>query len=317
METRLAHALVRSAAELAHDARFDIIEAVCGKSGIALDPPALPHSTNWWRTKASFPTRLDADAALTWAESAVALLDFVDTPSLIIWPAGLQYIQDAAARLAMRTKAQSMGWVKSLSWKGNALLASRSGWGGRVSLQFQCAAERMVACWRPAEIMASSVTLPVSIPTPQVFNCTPDWKPPADTTPEPSSDSLRALEGAPVVVSGGRGLGEAGFAALTSIAEKLGAALGGSLPAVDSGWIPVARQIGLSGKFVAPRVYFAVGISGTPQHLAGISISSRIIAVNKDETAPIFKVAEIGVIAEWEQLLPALTHEIETLTATV
>jgi electron transfer flavoprotein alpha subunit len=107
--------------------------------------------------------------------------------------------------------------------------------------------------------------------------------------------------------------GDEGFAQLANIADHLGAALGGSLPAVDAGWVPVARQIGQSGKFVGPRTYFAVGISGTPQHLAGVSRECRVIAVNKDALAPIFDIAEIGVVAEWQVLLPALARELAAL----
>lgn len=119
-----------------------------------------------------------------------------------------------------------------------------------------------------------------------------------------TADKMPALEGARLVVSGGRGMqGEAGFALLGRIAGQLGAALGGSLPTVDAGWVPVARQIGQSGKFVSPRIYFTVGVSGTPQHMAGVSADSRIIAVNKDPSAPIFARADVGVVAEWQDLL--------------
>ena len=87
---------------------------------------------------------------------------------------------------------------------------------------------------------------------------------------------------------------------------------GGSLPAVDAGWVPVARQIGQSGKYIAPEVYVAVGISGTPQHLAGVGLETRILAINRDAEADIFRVAEIGVVADWQEVLPRL---IEALRA--
>ena len=104
--------------------------------------------------------------------------------------------------------------------------------------------------------------------------------------------------------------GDEGFALLAQLAQRLGASLGGSLPTVDAGWVPVARQIGQSGKFVNPRAYFTVGISGTPQHLAGVSTDTRIIAVNKDPEAPIFARAEVGVVAQWQDLLPELLKEL-------
>ncbi|MNY27631.1 Electron transfer flavoprotein subunit alpha [compost metagenome] len=121
-----------------------------------------------------------------------------------------------------------------------------------------------------------------------------------------SGQRLPPLEGAKLVVSGGRGVNEQGFALLEELALGLGATLGGSLPAVDAGMVPVLRQVGVSGKFVSPQIYLAVGISGTLQHLAGVSLDSCIVAVNQDPEADIFKVASLGIVAPWETFLPAL-----------
>jgi electron transfer flavoprotein alpha subunit len=119
-----------------------------------------------------------------------------------------------------------------------------------------------------------------------------------------------------MVVSGGRGIGAPeGFDLLARIANLLGAGLGGSLPAVDAGWVPVAHQVGQSGKFVSPRVYFAVAISGTPQHLAGIAPSARIVALNNDKDAPIFQRCDVGVVGDWREILPLVMDELETSAA--
>jgi electron transfer flavoprotein alpha subunit len=104
--------------------------------------------------------------------------------------------------------------------------------------------------------------------------------------------------------------GEEGFTALQALAGSLGAAVGASLPAVDAGWAPVARQIGQSGKYVSPEVYLGVGLSGTPQHLAGIDPHTRIVAVNKDPEAAIFARARIGVTADWREFLPELARAL-------
>lgn len=109
-----------------------------------------------------------------------------------------------------------------------------------------------------------------------------------------SGQRLPPVESARIVVSGGRGVNEQGFALLEELAERLD----GSLPAVDAGMVPVVRQVGVSGKFVSPDIYLAVGISGTPQHLAGISPDTRIVAINKDPSADIFKVASVGVVGD-------------------
>ena len=117
-----------------------------------------------------------------------------------------------------------------------------------------------------------------------------------------------SLDQAQIIVSGGRGMGNAGgFSALRDLAGVLGAAVGGSRPAADLGWVPHSRLVGQTGKIVAPNLYIAVAISGAPQHMAGAGASKTIVAINKDEDAPIFKVAHIGIVDEWENVLPALS----------
>lgn len=220
--------------------------------------------------------------------------------------------EEIAGRLAARLKAVPLGKCQHFEFdSAGEMSVQRAAFGGRLNVTFECRKGPFIAAVRKPD--GATETQPPNEKTMVVHHvsCAATLRPAYAMTAEVRAEQHASLEGARLVVSGGRGMGgETGFTALYELAAQLGGAVGGSLPAIDAGWAPVARQVGQSGKYVSPDIYLAIGISGTPQHMAGIDPHTKVIAVNKDPEAGIFQAAHIGVVADWQELLPALMTEL-------
>jgi electron transfer flavoprotein alpha subunit len=128
------------------------------------------------------------------------------------------------------------------------------------------------------------------------------------------AEGMKPVDTADIIVCSGRGIKDpANLALPTQLAKLLDAAVGGSRPVVDAGWLPPAQQVGQSGRTVCPKLYFALGISGQVQHLVGMSSSDLIVAINKDPEAPIFGVADFGIVGDLFEIVPAIIEEIKKL----
>jgi electron transfer flavoprotein alpha subunit len=215
---------------------------------------------------------------------------------------------EVAPRLAERLGGTAVTHVVGVAESDGRLVWTRPVFGGKALASVVATVEPVVATVRRGAFEAASAGDAVEVAALTV--------PPADGTVEllgsEDASSGAALEEAAVIVSGGAGMGgHEGFAELEALARLLGGAVGASLAAVDNGWAPPERQVGLTGKSVSPDVYFAFGISGASQHLAGIGGAKVVVAVNTDPDAPIFRTARLGVVMDGRQLVSALIAELE------
>ena len=301
--------ILGAARKLAADSGETVTAVAFGRGASAAGQQAIAHGAD--SALVAENAELDAYANDTWTAALSAASARLDPSIVLLGQTNVG--RDLAPRFATRVgSAAAMDCIDLELWDGR-LLMTRPCFGGNAHARYTCKTDPQVATLRAK---AFEPLQPDSSRSGQVETLSLDGVSSSARTVarnQVAAEGVR-LEDAGVVVSGGRGLGGSeAFEDLRELANILGGALGSSRAAVDAGWVPVASQVGLTGKVVTPDLYIAVAISGASQHLAGITGARNVVAINKDREADIFKVARYGAVADWQAFIPAFIEECRKL----
>ncbi|MEA2570949.1 MAG: electron transfer flavoprotein alpha subunit [Acidobacteriota bacterium] len=233
-------------------------------------------------------------------------------PSVVLL-GGTSNGRDLAPRLAARLDVGVASDVDRLEWTDGKVRARRPVYSGKAFATVDIVGTPAIATTRPNAFPAVEVGGAAAEVV--EVNVTAESKAKLIDTKVPEAGELSIAE-ADIIVSGGRGLKEGqNFSYIRDLAHAIGGAVGASRATVDAGWIDHQHQVGQTGRVVSPNLYIAAGVSGAIQHLAGMSSSKHIIAINKDPEAPIFRVADLGIVGDLFTILPALTEEVKKAKA--
>jgi len=222
--------------------------------------------------------------------------------------------KDLGARVAARLKCPLATDITDISGS-DGIVVSRPVYAGKAILKLRIRWSPFVASIRPNVFPADQSGKTGSVEQLSVPDGGKDSAARTVEVKEPEHAALDVAE-ASIVVSGGRGLKDpAGFRLIEELADALGGAVGASRAVVDAGWRPHSEQVGQTGKTVSPNLYVAVGISGATQHIAGMRTAKVIVAINRDKDAPIFKIADYGLVGDLFEIVPKLTEAIKKLRA--
>lgn len=261
---------------------------------------------------ASAVHHLDVGDQLPAPIAAAALADVATTKDLVLFGMGSTE-RDVAGRLSARIGATVLSNAVDIDTSGDQVLVTNEILGGTTRVVTAASGGPVIVVTRPkafpAEPGDGGPPEVVVVTSPEVGHAGSAVVLERHVEESEGPD----LEAAAIVVGGGRGMGgpEEKWEPVTSLAGLLGGAVGATRAVVDAGWVPYSLQVGQTGKTVKPDVYIACGVSGAMQHLVGMKDSSTIIAINKDPEAPIFSVADLGVVGDVHKVMPALIAALE------
>ena len=261
--------------------------------------------------KKLYAAKLDSYSTEVFTSALQQIVDEVK-PSVVLL-GGTSNGRDLAPRLAARLGAGVASDVDRLEWTDGKVRARRPVYSGKAFATVEISGVPAIATTRPNAFPAEETGGgPAEVAE---LNVSADSKAKLIDTKAPEAGELSIAE-ADIIVSGGRGLKEGeNFSYVRDLAHAIGGAVGASRATVDAGWIDHQHQVGQTGRVVSPNLYIAAGVSGAIQHLAGMSSSKHIVAINKDPEAPIFRVADLGIVGDLFTILPALTEEVKKAQA--
>jgi electron transfer flavoprotein alpha subunit len=301
---RVCNETLTAARALADELSGEVYALVIGPPGVSVDGLGEYGAD---RVLVCADSALELYQGTRYAQIAAALAGKHESEAVVL--AATAFGKDLGPRIAAKLGCPFAGDVTSIS-AGDGIVVTRPAFSGKATFRLKIVAQRCVISIRP-----NAVT-PVAVAKGGVVEqVTPGEGDVVGATTvavkEPERMALDVAE-ASVVVAGGRGLKEPEhFRLIEELAAVLDGAVGASRAVVDAGWRPHSEQVGQTGKTVSPNLYIAIGLSGAIQHLAGMRTSKVIVAINRDKDAPIFKVADYGLVGDLFEIVPRLTEEVK------
>jgi electron transfer flavoprotein alpha subunit len=273
---------------------------------ITIEPPEAPLLVAWGADEIVY---LQGDNVEEDIAHAVAQLAARERPWAIL-AGSTAWGREIASRIAARLGAGLTGDAVELEVEGDRLVAWKPAFGGQLIAAIGCSSPLQMATVRPGMLPHLEPR-----PAPATFDyetipLTPRGR--VHIRARTRDDDIDALAEASVVVGVGRGVAPTDYDKLQPLCAFLGAEIGATRKVTDEGWLPRARQIGITGRSIAPRLFISIGASGKFNHMVGVRAAATVLAINPDPSAPIFQVSDIGVVGEWHRVVPRLLEALES-----